>query len=200
MVVDQDDPGRIEPDGVAEELPDAHERRRHVPLVDGGDAQDVVLRVEHHDPQLLALEATHLEDEPVGDVMWPTDRPARRRPVCEQPPPELERGHQLGGLGRADPVGLRKFQVRGAGEPGQPFMPNERVGREIDGRTPARPGTPDEADQLGRGQPTHAAQGETLARPFLDGHLPDRPSTTPGIVPGLRGQVVGSGHRGTSKD
>ena len=38
------------------------------------------------DPQLLALEAAHLEHEPVGDVARRADRPAAGRPVGEQPP------------------------------------------------------------------------------------------------------------------
>ena len=102
MVVDEDHAGRVEPDRVAEQLADPHQRRADVALVDRRDAQDVVLRVEHHDPQLLALEPTHLEDQPVRDVVRAADRPARRRPVGEQAATELEGGDQLGGLGRAD--------------------------------------------------------------------------------------------------
>src|SRR3954452_2044034 len=98
MVVDEDDPRGIEPDGVAEEFAHSHQRRRHVPLVDRRDAQDVVLGVEHHDPELLAFEPAHLEDEPVGHVARPADRPPGARPVGEESSAELERGLQLGRL------------------------------------------------------------------------------------------------------
>ena len=102
MVVDQDHARRVEPDGVTEQLADPHQRRRDVALVDGRDAEHVVLRVEHHHAQLLALEAAHLEDQPIGDIVRAADRPARRRPVRQQPTTELERGDQLGGTGLAD--------------------------------------------------------------------------------------------------
>ena len=54
-------PRGVEPDGVAEQLPDPHQRRRDVADVDVRDALHDVLRVEAQDPQLLALEAAHLE-------------------------------------------------------------------------------------------------------------------------------------------
>jgi hypothetical protein len=68
VVVDEDDPRRVDPDGVAEQLADPHERGVDVALVDRHDAEDDVLRVEEHRSELLPLEATHLEDEPVGDI------------------------------------------------------------------------------------------------------------------------------------
>ena len=166
VVVDEDDAGRVEPDRVAEELADPDQRRRHVALVDGRHAQDVVLRVEHHDPQLLALEPAHLEDQPVGHVVRAADRPARGRPVRQQPAPELERRHELGGLRLADPVDLGQLELRGAGQTGQAVMAGERVRGEVDRRSAARPRAPDEADQLGRGQPTDAPHGQPLARPL----------------------------------
>ena len=95
-------PRGVQPDGVAEQLADADERRRDVALVDGRDPEHDVLRVQEHDPQLLPLEAAHLEQQPVGDVARRADRPAAGRPVGQQPPAELERGDQLGGLRRAD--------------------------------------------------------------------------------------------------
>ena len=131
------DAGRVQPDGVPEQLADPDERRRHVALVDRRDAEDDVLRVEEHDPQLLALEAAHLEHEPVRDVARRADRPARRRPVGEQPPAELERGRQLGRLRRADPRHGLELDVRRAGEPGQAVVPGERVLGEVHGRPPA---------------------------------------------------------------
>ena len=141
----------------------------HVALVDRRHAQDVVLRVEQDDPQLLALEAAHLEDQPVGDVARTADRPAARRPVREEPPPELERGDQLGGPGLADPGQPGELEVRSPGPArsarragrGRPRRGRPPIGRAC--RTPRRAPM-----QLGRGQTAGAAQGEPLARPLGD--------------------------------
>ena len=119
MVVDEDEPGRADPDRIPEELADPHQRRGHVALVDGLDAQDVVLRVEQDDAQLLALEAAHLEDEPIGDVARSTDRPAPGRPVGEQPTTKFERRDQLRGADRADPRQARQLEFAGASQPRQ---------------------------------------------------------------------------------
>ena len=180
MVVDQDHARRVEPDGVAEELADTHQRRADVALVDRRDAQDVVLGVEHHDPQLLAFEATHLEDQPIRDVVRAADRPARGRPVGEQPAPELEGRDQLGRLGFADAGHRGELQLGGPGETGQAVVAGERVRGEIDRGPAARPRAPDQADQLGRRQATDPAHREPLPRPLLDRHLPDRPTTFEG--------------------
>ena len=127
-----------------------------VALVDGRHAQDVVLRVEHHDPQLLALEAAHLEDQPIGDVVRAADRPARRRPVGEQPAPELEGGDQLGRLRLADPGDLGQLELRRPGEPGQAVVARQRIRRQVDRRPAARPRAPDQRDQLGGRQAARA--------------------------------------------
>ena len=60
--------GGVEPDGVPEQLPDPDQRGRHVALVDGRDPQYDILRVQQDDPQLLPLEAAHLEQQPIGNV------------------------------------------------------------------------------------------------------------------------------------
>ena len=120
-----------------------------VALVDRRHAEDVVLRVEQHDPQLLALEAAHLEDEPVGHVVRAADRPARRRPVRQQPAAELERRHELGGACRPDPAHRGELQLRGTRQAGQPVVTGQRVGGEVHGRAPARPGAPDQPDEFG---------------------------------------------------
>ena len=71
------DNGEREPVGNSDQVPayrvcgvrvDAHQRRAHVALVGGHDPKDGVLRVQDHDPQLLALQAAHLQDEAVRDV------------------------------------------------------------------------------------------------------------------------------------
>ena len=198
VVVDQDDASRVEPDRVAEQLTDTNQRRGHVALVDRRDAQDVVLRVEHDHAQLLALETAHLEDQPVCHVVRAADRPACRGPVRQQPSSELEGGHQLGGLGRTDPVDLDEFQVRRTGEPGQPVVAHQRVRRQVHGRAPARPGTPDETDQLGRREPADAAHGQPLARPLGGGQLADRAPASWLVTRGHRERLMGSGHQGTS--
>ncbi len=100
--MDEDDARRVLPDGVAEELADANQGRRDVAPVDGLDGQHDVLRVEQHDPQLLALEAAHLQDQPIGQVARPADRQAAARPVGQQPPAELEGGRQAGRARRPD--------------------------------------------------------------------------------------------------
>ena len=174
MVVDEDHAGRIEPDRVAEELPDTDERRADVALVDGRDPQHVVLRVEQHDPQLLAFEAAHLEDQPIGDVVRSADRPARRRPVGEQPAPELEGGNELGRLGLADPGHLGQLQLRRPGEPGQAVMSCQRIRGQVHSRPPARPRPPHETDQLRSREPTRTPHRKALPRSLQDRHLPDR--------------------------
>src|SRR3954468_13194739 len=97
MVVDEDESARVETDGIAIELADTDQRRRDVALVDRRDAEHDVLRVEQHDAQLFALEAPHLEDEPVSDISRRADRLAACRPGGEQPPAELERRGELRG-------------------------------------------------------------------------------------------------------
>ena len=85
------DAARVEPDGVAEQLADPDQRRRHVADVDRRHPLDDVLRVEAEHPELLALETTHLDEQPVGDVARRADRPLSGRPVRDRPAPELER-------------------------------------------------------------------------------------------------------------
>ncbi len=179
MVVDEDQPGRVEPDGVAEQLADADQRRRHVALVDGRHAEDVVLRVEQDGPQLLALEPAHLEDQPVGDVVRAADGPARGGPVGQQPTAELERGDQLGRARLADPGHRGELQLGRPGEPGQPVVLGEGVGGEVDGRSPARPGAPHQPDQLGRRETADAAQRQAFARPLRRPAPPGSPGRRP---------------------
>ena len=149
VVVDEDHAGRVEPDRVAEQLADPDQRRRHVALVDRRDPQHDVLRVEEDDPQLLALEAAHLEDEPVGDVAGRADRPAPGRPVREQPPAELERGGELGRLRGADARHALELDIRRPGQAGQPVVAGEGILGQVDRRPAARPGAPQQPDQLG---------------------------------------------------
>ena len=190
VVVDHDHARGVEPDRVAEELADADERGADVALVDRRDAQDVVLRVEHHDAQLLAFQPTHLEDQPVGDIAGPADRPATGGPVGQQSPAELERGHQLGGASLADPGQPGKLEVRGPRESREPVVASQDVAGEIDGGSPARPGPPDEGQELGRGQPGRTAKGESFAWPLGRRELTDRAS--------VGGPLDRIGHRGTS--
>ena len=174
VVVDEDDARRVEPDRVAEELADADERGADVALVDGRDAQHVVLRVEQHDAQLLALEPAHLEDQPVRDVARAADRPAAGRPVGQQPSAELERGDQLGRTGLADPGQARELEVRGPGEAGQAVVAGQDVRGQVDRGSAARPRSPDQREQLRGGQTGRAAQGQPLARPLGGRELADR--------------------------
>ena len=112
----EDDAGRVEPDGVAEQLPDPHQRRGDVAHVDGRHALDDVLRVEAQHPQLLALEAAHLDEQAVRDVARRPDRPAPGRPVRDRPPAELERGREPRRLRDADARDRRELRVGGPGE------------------------------------------------------------------------------------
>ena len=59
------------------------------------------------------------------------------------------------------------------GEPGEAIVRRQRVGGEVDGRPSARPGSPDQPDELGRGQAAGAAQGQPLARPLGEWDLAD---------------------------
>ena len=148
---------------------------RDVALVDGRDPEDVVLRVEHHDPQLLALEAAHLEDQPVGDVVRAADRPAAGGPVGEQPAAELEGRHELGGLGLADPADLGQLRLASPG-PG-------RSGRR-GGRAHRRQGRP----PIGR-----ASRSPTRARSARPPVSPPRRAAQPlarPLVAGARGSPV----------
>ena len=128
------------------------------------------------DPQLLALEAAHLEHEPVGDVARRADRPARRRPVGEQPPAELERRRQLGRLGATDPRHRLELDVGRAGEARQALVPGERILGEVDRRPTRRAGAPDERDQLRGAESGRAARRETLTRTLVGRDLADGPS------------------------
>ena len=183
VVVDEDQPARVEADRVPEQLADPDERRRDVALVDRDDPQDNVLRVEEHDPQLLALEAAHLEDQPVGDVTRRPDRPARRRPVGHQPPPQLERGDQLGGLGRTDARQRLELAVGRPGEPRQAVVAGERVRGEVHRRSPTGAGAPQQRDQLRGRQAAGTPQRQALARPLIGRELADRPSACHSIEP-----------------
>src|SRR5258706_16429572 len=87
----------------AEELADADERRRYIALVHGRAPQDGVLRVQQDDPQLLALETAHLEDQSVRDIGRGPNGPAAGRPIGEEAPAQLERRRQLRRPSRPDP-------------------------------------------------------------------------------------------------
>ena len=65
---------------------------------------------------------------------------------------------------------------RRPGEPGQPVVAGERVRGEVDRRPAARPGAPQQPDQLRRRQAAGAAQREPLARPLGGRQLADRPA------------------------
>src|ERR1019366_2764210 len=80
MVMDEDDPRGVEPNRIAIELAHPNEARADVALVDGRNAEHGVLRVEQDDPQLLALEATHLQNQPLSHIARRPDRPAARPP------------------------------------------------------------------------------------------------------------------------
>src|SRR3990172_6277488 len=123
VVVDEDDARGREPDGVPKQLPDPDNRRAEVALIGRNDALDDVLRVEDDDAQLLALEAPHLENEPVGDIPGRSNGPAGRRPIGKQPSPELERGLQLSGLDGPDTRDLDEFETGRPGEAGQAIEP-----------------------------------------------------------------------------
>src|SRR6476660_6087673 len=122
MVVNEDDAGRIHAHGIAKELTDPYEGRRHVALVDGLHAEHVVLRVEDDDPQLLALEAAHLKDQPIGDVPRAADRPATRRPIGQKPSPQLEGGDKLRRLYRTDTGERGELQLVRAGQAAETVM------------------------------------------------------------------------------
>ena len=132
---------------------------RHVALVDGHDPEHGVLRVEDHDAQLLALEAAHLEDQPVGDVARRADRPAAERPVGQQPPAELERRLELRRLAEPMPGIASSSSSVARARPGRPSWRGERVGRDVDRRPAANPAAPQQRDQLRGGQPAGARAG-----------------------------------------
>jgi hypothetical protein len=117
---------------------------------DGGHAQHVVLRIEHHDPQLLAFQAAHLEDQAVGDVVRAADRPACGRPVREESAPKLEGRLELRRLGVADAVDRLELKARGPRKPSEPVESRQGLRCEIDRGSPRSAGAPDDRDQLGR--------------------------------------------------
>ena len=179
VVVDEDHAGGVEPDRVAEQLADADQRRRDVALVDGRDAQDVVLRVEHHDPQLLALEPAHLEDQPVGDVVRSADRPAapasrpsggvraRTRRRAGRPWPRRPRGPPRAPAPSRGPARSGRRAGPARRRRGRP-----RTARACPSPTAARSAPPTV-------RPPTPAQGEPLARTLGDRHLADGPAAGP---------------------
>ena len=167
MVVDEDDAGRVEPDRVAEELADPDQRRRHVALVDRRDAQDVVLRVEHHDPQLLALEPAHLEDQPVGDVVRAADRPARRS-ASPRAAGARARTRRRAGRPCAAPIPLTAASSSSVAR-ASPVSPSWRASASAARSTADRPRVPEpqtSAISSADGQAADTAQREPLARPL----------------------------------
>ena len=173
MVVNQDDAGRVEPDGVAIQLPDPHQGGRHVALVDGLDAQDVVLGVQDHDAQLLAFQPPHLEDEAVRHVARGADRPTARRPVGEQSTTKLKGGDELRRLGGPDPGHRGEFQITGPGEAGQAVMRSQGVRRKVHRGSATRATPPQQRHEFGRGQSAWPALGEPLSRAFRGRRLAD---------------------------
>ena len=176
VVVAQDDAGGVEPDGVAEQLPHPHQRRGDVAHVDRRHALDDVLRVEAQHPELLALEAAHLEEQAVRDVARRPDRPAPGRPLRHRPPSQLERGRQARRLRDADARDRRELAVGGPGERRQARVPAEDVLGHLD-RAPATRARPEhDGEELGRREPGGPAQGEPLAGPLGGRQVPHRPS------------------------
>jgi hypothetical protein len=164
--VDEDHAARVEADGIAEELTDPDERRRHVTDVDGRDPQHDVLRVEQHDAQLLAFETSHLEDESVCDVPGRSHGPAGRRPVREQPATELEGGCELRGAHPPDAGDRLELTVGRAGEAGEAVVKGQGLLRDVERRSATRARAPQQRDELGSGEPAGAAQQQPLAGPL----------------------------------
>jgi hypothetical protein len=69
----------------------------------------MVLRAEHHRLEMLLLELRHLGGQQVGDVLGRPDHRPLRAPRACQPPPQLDRGQQLRGLGVAEAIGRDGF-------------------------------------------------------------------------------------------
>ncbi len=126
----------------------------------------MVLRVEDHDAQLLALETAHLQGQPVRDVARTTDEPARCRPVGKESASELECRHELGRFRGTDAGDPGELEVRRPREAGKPVVCRQRVGRQLDGGTPADPAAPQQRDQLRGREPARAAKGQAFARSF----------------------------------
>ncbi len=173
VVVDEDGPRRVDPDGVAEELADPDERGGDVPLVDRHDLEDGVLGVEEHHPQLLALQVTHERHEPVGDVPRGPHRPAAGGPVGQEPPPELERGRQLGRLRDPDAGQVDELQLARTRQAGEAVVARERLLREVHRAEATGARAPDQRDQLRRRQAGHAARRQALAGALLGRDLAD---------------------------
>src|SRR3990172_9206503 len=176
VVVDEDDARGREPDGVPKQLPDPDNRRAEVALIGRNDALDDVLRVEDDDAQLLALEAPHLENEPVGDIPGRSNGPAGRRPIGKQPSPELERSLQLSGLDGPDTRDLDEFETGRPGEAGQAIEPRDRVLGKIHSGAAACARAPQEGDQLRGREPGGAPEFQALTRPLGGRQLAERPA------------------------
>ena len=173
-------PGRVEPDRVAEQLADPHQRRRDVALVDRRDAQDVVLRVEH-----ARRAAPRARAGPSGGSAGRRRRAGRgsssgpagqsassRRPSSKAATSWAAFASPIPGTAASSSSVARA----------SPVSPSCRRSASAARSTAERPRVPEphtQPDQLGRGQAAGAPQGEPLARPLRDRHLPDRP-TAPG--------------------
>ena len=165
VVVDEDHARRVEPDGVPEQLADPDERRRHVALVDGRDAQDDVLRVRGSRPA-----APRARAGPSGGRAgrrrraasgWSSGRPASRRAVAGR---ARTRPTSCAALAAPMPGHGLQLDVRRPGEAGQAVV--ARRGRRSRRRPPTgpRPRSPARARSAPRPvSPARPAQGEALA-------------------------------------
>ena len=98
VVVDEDEPRGVEPDRVAEELSDPHQRGRDVAAVDRGHGPHAVAGVEQYHPQLLARQMTQVRQQARSEIPRTPDGPTSRGPVAQRTAPQLEGKHGMGGL------------------------------------------------------------------------------------------------------
>ena len=194
VVVDEDRAGRVDPDGVPEELADPDQGGADVALVDGHHPEDDVLRVQQHDPQLLALERAHLNHQPVRHVPRGADGPSTVRPGLGRAAAQLEGGGQLGRLRDPDPGQAAKLQLARPSEAGKAVVTRERLLGKAQRTDTACPGAPDQRDQLRGRQTGRATPSEPLAGPFVGRQLAE----TAAGWPLQRSRGTGVDHRGSS--
>ena len=173
MVMEHNDAGGVEADGVAKDLADAHDGCVQVAFVERDDADERVLGVENGHPKLLLFQLHHFEHYEIGGIRraaygW---RVGLIEEAAGQARPQLERRLDLRSFGRPD-----------AGMPGQLFQTfapqieqaagiGDQLLRDIERIGARSPGADGDGEQFAVVECAGAGVGHAGARLQIDGQV-----------------------------
>jgi hypothetical protein len=166
MVVGDDDVGTVAPDGLPEHFPHPNLGQRQVSPVEGLEAQDPVAGVQEEDAEVLLLQVADFGHQERGGVGGGVEGGALFRRGQRHPPPQFQRGLELGRLGDPHPPLRHQFRETGPGQSRQSPVAGQQARRHIQHALAAHARAQDNRQQLGGGEGPRAQPGQPLPRPL----------------------------------